>query len=157
DDFDKKYNEIYIRISALDGPKALQLADSLLTISKDREQRVKSHMLLAGIHHSLGNCVQEFEEALKAQKLARDASLIAWQARISGFLATSFRHVGLMYESQKHLGLAEKANEGQKDAPGYLLTKINIAHERALHAQEDERYEEALKPLAEARDILKSM
>ncbi len=157
DDFDRKYNEVYVQISALDGPEALHLADSLLTISKNDEQRIKSHMLLANVHHSLGNRGMEFREALKAQQLARDASQVEWQARISGFLATSFRHVGLMHESEKHLELAEIANEKQKDAPHYLLTKINIAHEKALHAQEEEAYEEALEPLLEARNMLMSM
>ncbi len=156
-DFDKRYTEISVRISALDGPNALLLADSLLSISANEEQHIKSHMLLANIHHSLGNRVLEFDEGLKAQKIANAASNTSWQARVSGFLATSFRHVGLMSESVKYLNLAEESNEKQKNAPNYLLTKINIAHERALHAMEDDAYERALTYLKGAKESIASI
>lgn len=150
-DFDKRYNEIYVRIAALDGPEALRQADSLLSISRNDEQLVKAHMLLGGIYHSLGNKSAEFDEALKAQKIANAASNPSWQASISGFLATSFRHVGLMHESKKNLILAEEANERQRTSPNYILTKINIEHEKALYAMDNNAYEEALTYLDVAK------
>src|SRR5690606_34059298 len=106
-DFDKRYTEISVRISALDGPNALLLADSLLSISTNEEQRTKSDILLDNIHHSSGHRVLESEAALNDQKIAHAASNASSQARVPGFLAKSFRHVGLISESVKYLNLAE--------------------------------------------------
>ncbi len=109
-------------------------------------------MLLASIYHSLGDRPSEFKEAIKAQQIAKASSNSSWQASVCGFLATSFRHVGLMNESRKNLSLAEEANERQHNSPNYTLTKINIEHEKVFHAIEENNYEKALAHLEKAKE-----
>lgn len=155
DDFHKRYEEVYMYTIATDINEARRIADSLVSVAADDEQKAKSLMLLANIQHSLGNLSESITTVLKIQRIANKSKRVDWQSRSSGFLASTFRSVGLFAESKRHLEQAEIANERQKNMPGYITTKVNILQEKVFHAMEDSLYDQALSYLREGDTYLK--
>lgn len=154
DDFERRYNEVYSARVAADVNDAYRIADSLLQVAKKDEQRIKALMLLANIKHSVGDIATALKHVVKAQAIAELDGFTEWEARTSGFLATTYRNVGLLSESKKYLDKAEKANERQRDAVGYKLTKVNILQEHAFHAVEINAHDQAISYLMEAQSYL---
>lgn len=154
DDFERRYNEVYSARIAADVKDAYRIADSLFQSAKNDEQRIKTLMLLANIKHSIGDISMALKHVVKAQAIAELDGFAEWEARTSGFLATTYRNVGLLSESKKYLDKAEKANERQKDAKGYKLTKVNILQEKAFHAVEMNAHDAAIAFLIEAQHYL---
>lgn len=143
-DFEEAYQFIYSDKIASDVVEAHRLADSLLFASKNDLQRIKSHVLLATIEHSTGEVVSALEHAFKALKIAELCGFVEWEARVNGFIATTFRQVGLFSESIKALNKCDRLNESTPKREGYLLVKINILQERALYAMEQKHYHQAV-------------
>lgn len=148
--FEERYEEVYYSIIASDVNEAIRIADSLISVSKNDLQKIKAMMLAANIHHSLGDISTALDHVLEAQNIANKGRYTEFQARTSGFLASTFRNVGLLEESKKHLMQANTANERQKDSPGYYLTKANISQENAFRAIHDSAFHKALDYLKEA-------
>ncbi|MBE8722083.1 helix-turn-helix domain-containing protein [Sphingobacterium pedocola] len=149
--FDQRYNEVYSDKISSNVIEAERIADSLYQHAKGDLQRIKALMLLANIKHSTGDIPPALLYAVRAHKIAELDGFLEWESRTAGFLATTYRNVGLYSESRKYLKRAERANEKQRQANGYVLTKINILQENAFHAMNDANYEAALKFLNEAK------
>lgn len=107
EDTSKKFDSIYFHVVAnLSGQnidRAFQVADSLYQTSDSKLHKVKSLMLLSSLYQDKG----ELEEALiwaeRAEKIASKEKIYDWQARISGFLSTSYRNIGLYERGKIHL------------------------------------------------------
>lgn len=149
--FDQRYNEVYSDKIASNVGEAYRIADSLYSAAQNDLQRIKALMLLANITHSTGDVAAALAFATRAQRIAETDGFLEWESRTAGFLATTFRNVGLYSESKKYLKKANVTNEKQRDARGYALTKVNILQERAFHELADSNYVEALKFLMEAK------
>jgi AraC-like DNA-binding protein len=87
---------------------------------------------------------------MKADTIASTAKNYTMYASTSGYLATAFRHLGLLPTSRYYLDRAEFANNHQDDRQAKTLTKINILHERAFHAVENEDFNKAKEYLLQA-------
>lgn len=157
DHFNRRYIEASVHLVATDIREALRVADSLSSTARTDEQRIKALMLTANIHYHMGNLPVALREAVKADKVANVTLNPAWQSVTSGFLATTFRHVGLLTSSKYYLQQADQANERQPQSDNYLLTKINIEHEKAFHAFEEEDYGRALVYIDGASDLIKEL
>ncbi|MGJ1267392.1 helix-turn-helix domain-containing protein [Sphingobacterium spiritivorum] len=155
--FDSVYNKVYGAMIASDVRKANFLADSLLSIAHKGEEQIKSLMLLANIKHSTGDFTAALVNAIRAQQIAKDFDYLEWTVRTSGFIATTFRNVGLVEEGRKHLAEAEKANKKLKGKEGYDLTSANIYQERAFYYLENKKYKEAIKELENGMQHLKQI
>ncbi|MGJ1434271.1 helix-turn-helix domain-containing protein [Sphingobacterium spiritivorum] len=155
--FDSVYNKVYGAMIASDVKRANVLADSLLSIANKGEEQIKSLMLVANIKHSTGDFTAALVNAIRAQKIAKDFDYLEWTVRTSGFIATTFRNVGLVEEGRKHLAEAEKANKRLKGKEGYDLTSANIYQERAFYYLENKKFKEAIKELETGMQHLKQI
>lgn len=155
-DFERRYNDVYSDIIASNVGEATRITDSLLAHAQNDEQRIKALMLLANIKHSVGDISVALRHVMKAQVIAELDGFVEWEARTSGFLATTFRNVGLLSESKKNLFKAEVANERQKGSPRYALTRINILQERAFHEMEAGKFPRAVAVLESAKEFIEA-
>lgn len=154
DDFERRYNEVYSAKIAVRVDEAFVIADSLLHAAKNDEQRIKSYMLLANIKHSVNEISTALSYVLKAQRIVELGGYVDWEPRTAGFLATTFRNVGLLSESKKYLEKADKANQKLKRNKGYAVTQIAILQEKAFHAMEVELYEVAISILESCKPLV---
>ncbi|MGE8291709.1 MAG: helix-turn-helix domain-containing protein [Sphingobacterium sp.] len=155
DEFDKRYIEVNVSLVATNVAEAERVADSLLSVASNDEQKIKSNMLLAKIYENKGDMSRSIKSAMKANSLAEMTLNHSWQAVTSGLLSTTFRRLGLMKMSERYLIQAEKANEKQIDKERQVLTKINIAHEWYFHAVAENDYHKAKKYVLQAATQIK--
>lgn len=154
DDFERRYNEVYSAKLAVSVEDAYRIADSLLQSAKNDEQRIKSYMLLANIKHSTGDISMAISHVLKAQRIAELGGYAEWEPRTAGFLATTFRNIGLLSESKKYLTKADLANQKLRNSKGYALTQVSILQEKAFHAVEVELYDVAISILESCKPVM---
>ncbi len=154
-EFDRRYVETNVSLVATNVVEAQRVADSLLAVASNDEQKIKSHMLLAKIYENKGDMSRSIKHAMKANSLAELTLNYSWQAVTSGLLSTTFRRLGLMKVSERYLLQAEKANEKQTDPQRQLLTRINIAHEWYFHAVAENDFHRAKKYVLQAASHIK--
>ncbi len=147
--FDSAYYHIASSLSAKDINQAIIEAESLLRASADSIQKVRSFMLLATLFERTGKHTEALNYAVQAEKLAEKINNKEWQIRISGFLSTTFRDLGLVAEGKKYITIAENANDG---ASRSSLINVFIHQEKAYYAIEEKNYHTAL---AETRKAIK--
>lgn len=153
--FEERYYQVYKDIAALDTKEAMRIADSLYTVADDNSRKMRALLLLAEISKSSGDISSSLYSILQAQEIANSNPEYAeWQTLTSGFLASTFREVGLTEQSKIYLQQAEVANEIKRDSPGYSRRKILMQQEKASHAAADSAYRLALDLLREGSAIL---
>lgn len=152
--FNKRYLDVVVSLVASDRKEARRIADSLAHVANTDEQKIKAYMLLAKLDENAGNMKGCIWYAMRADTIANATFNFSWQASTAGFLATSFRQLGLLKVSERYLSKAEIANENQLDAHMKMLTKINILHERAFHCFELDHYTDAKKYLNSAASLI---
>lgn len=103
----KKFDSIYFNtavvVSGSDVNRALQIADSLYSHSATDIHKVKSLMLSSTLFSQKGEIHKSMQYALLANNLAEKRKMADWQARISGFLSTQFRNIGLHSKGREYL------------------------------------------------------
>lgn len=154
DDFNRRYLDVVVSLVASDSKEARRVADSLAKVANTDEQKIKAFMLLAKLDENKGDMKGCIVNAMRADTISNATLNFSWQASTSGFLATSFRQLGLLKVSERYLSKAEIANENQVDVHMKTLTKINILHERAFHCFEQHRYSDAKKYLKSAAELI---
>lgn len=152
--FNDRYVEVSVSLVATDIQEALRVSDSLLRVAKTDDERAKAYMLSANIHQNLGKKAIAIQRAIYADEIVKAALNPAWQAVTAGFLATSFRQVGLLNAAGRYTDQAERANNMIPKHPMYTLTKINILHERALQAIALDDYEIAEREILKAGKLV---
>lgn len=153
-DFNQRYEEVSVSLAATNIKQAQLVADSLSRVAANDEQRIKAYMLSANLYLATGDIGDAIKGAMQANQIAVTALNTYWQAMTSGFLATAFRSIGLMQASERYLASSDKANEKNPEGPMYVLTKINLLHERAFHKFEINDYTAAETILQEARQLI---
>lgn len=148
--FNKRYLDVIVTLVASDIKEAHRVADSLAQVANTDEQKIKAYMLSAKLDENAGNMKGCILNAMRADTISNATLNFSWQATTSGFLATSFRQLGLLKVSERYLSKAEIANENQLDPQQKMLTKINILHERAFHSFEQKDFTDAKKHLKDA-------
>ncbi len=141
--FQRRYLEVSVSLLASDLESAHRVADSLVLAASTDEQKVRANMLMAKIYENKGDIRKCLLMVMKADTIAMVAKNYSLMASTSGYLATSFRRLGLLKTSRFYLDRADKANDQQPDKNKKLLTGINILHERAFHSVEDEDFVKA--------------
>lgn len=109
--FDSVYYETATRIAVMDVEKALQISDSLFLSASNQVNKVKALMLKSTLYSQKGHMEMAIAIATKAEKIANDHNIYEWQARISGFLSTQFRSVGLYKIGEEYLDKGIIASE----------------------------------------------
>lgn len=147
--FNKIFYEAATTLSATDMNRALFVADSLFEKSETNLQKIKSLMLLATLKERKGDISNALISAMKAEKIATLDKNENWQIRISGFLSTTFRKVGLNEEGIKYLEIAEEANTKIKSP----TIESFLNQERAYYFIDAEKYKQAIEQLQVANDL----
>lgn len=145
--FDSTYYYIATTLSAKNMDEAIISARSLLNTAEDSVQRVRGLMLLATLNERTGRHADALKFAIEGEKLAEKIGDKQWQIRISGFLSTTFRELGLMTEGKKYIAIAEKHNN---DPGGSPLFEIFIHQEKAYYEIESRNYHSALAEVNKA-------
>ncbi len=148
--FDSIYYHIATTLSAQHIDEAISSARSLLSNSEDSLQKVRSLMLLATLHERTGRYTDALKFALDGEKLAEKINNKDWQIRISGFLSTTFRDLGLIAEGKKYIDVAESAVKNTDSPPRF---RIFIHQEKAYYAIEEKDYPKALAETFSAMEL----
>lgn len=149
--FDSAFNYIASTLASQDIHEAISQSDHLLASSADSFQKMKSLMLKATLNMRIGEHPLAIQYAFRAEKIAEKIKNDEWQIRISGFLSTSFRELGLLTEGEKYLAKAEKANTGAQRSP---LVQMFIHQEKAFYQIYAQNYTGALNEIRQAITIL---
>lgn len=143
-------------ISDIGSISLLSAADSLIGTAKTDDEKLKAYMFSANIHQSLGNRAFAINNAIYADEIANATLNPSWQAITALFLATSFRHLGLLDASKRYLERAFRANEISHEHTSYTLTKVKILHESSFQAIAKNEYKEAFSDLINVKSLINS-
>ncbi len=149
--FDSVYYHVATTLAATHIDQAIRQADSLLLQSADSLQKLRSLMLLATLKKRTGQSADALALAMQGEALAGKTGNDEWRLRISGFLSTTFRELGLKTEGKKYIAIAETLSKTKLDAP---LMKLFIHQEKAYYDINDLRYKEALQEIIAAINLL---
>lgn len=149
--FDSIYYNTATTLAATNIHQAIRQADSLLQQSADSLQKLRSLMLLATLKKRTGLSAEALAFAMQGEMLAGKTGNDEWRLRISGFLSTTFRELGLITEGKKYIAIAEALSKTKLDAP---LMRLFIHQEKAYYAISDQRYREALQEIKTAIELL---
>lgn len=109
--FDSIYFHVVTNVVGQDMDRAFRIADSLYQTSDSKLHKIKSLMLLSSFHQNKGELEEALIYAERAEKIASKEKIYDWQARISGFLSTSYRNMGLYKRGKRHLDKGLKIGE----------------------------------------------
>lgn len=153
DEFDNIYYDIIINVATHDVEKAMELTDSLIDNSTDQVKILRSLLLKSTLYQRKGNPGYSVVYTENAYAIAKDIKDYAWQARILGSLATTYRIVGLYDEGKEYLEQGKKASKNIKDEKQRMLFTALAMQEDAYYKIVEEKYDEAYS-LAEEADNL---
>lgn len=152
-----KFDSVYYYIATAQSAKNIQLAlnqaDSLLQVSVDSLQKIRSRMLLATLKKRTGNFGEALNLAMAAEKLAGKIKNDEWRIRIAGFLSTTFRELGLLVEGKKYINIAESVNKANGNAP---LMQLFIHQEKAYYYLAEHAYRPALTEMLQGLAVLQA-
>lgn len=149
DSFDSTYVYVATELSFNHIDKAIASADSLYNIAKTEEQKIKSVMLLATLKDKTGDIESAISDALLAEQLSLKSKNKEWQIRIFGFLATTFRKIGVNEKAKEYIIKAEKLNNKLH----LLLFEMYINQEKAFYALNQKEYSDVLMLVDKAETI----
>lgn len=155
--FDSVFYYTYMNIAAENPDRALKVADSLYGKSTNTIQKIRSLMLISDMYFRKSNRDSTVYYALEADKIASDAGILMWRARIYGVLSTQYRKNGLLKQGYKFL---EKALEfGEKISQIEVSKQIQgqIYQEKGFYAQEENDFELAIRYFKTSDTILQSL
>lgn len=138
--FDSIFVEIATKTMVENSEIALKRSDSLLKLPLNTEQRIKALMLSAEINNNLGEVKQSVYFAIAAQKLAIQSKNLDWEIRIGGFLATSYRSVGLNKMAEVQIQNVDRLI-GNSSKP---LMKLFVLQEQSFLGLANKEYQKTL-------------
>ncbi len=144
--FDSAYYYIATTLAATNINEAVVKAEALLEVPGDSLQKIRSQMLLATLYERTGKHTEALSLAIKAEKLAEKINNRDWQVRISGFLSTTFRDLGLIAEGKKYIAIAEEINAGNSTPTITLF----IHQEKTYYEMETGDFVKALAEIKQA-------
>lgn len=154
DDFERKCLETHAETSM---PKAFKVADSLYKASDTPEKKAKSLMLLSMLHQQIGNTRKVFSYGEKAKSYISLTKDYQWNFRITGYLASEYRIVGLYNEAEEYVAEAQEILEKIDNPKDAMQGKILISQEIAYHEIHKKRYQKAIGQIKVSIDYLQKL
>lgn len=156
-DFDSIFFDTAVRLSTTDILKAGKIADSLYLNSTSDLQRIKSLMLSANLLEKQNKRKGAIAYVLRADSLASAIKNYEWEARISGFLSTQYRIIGLIDQGKRYLkkGLeASKKIRPQSTANQY---RGLVYQEMAHYAMDEKDHNQAARLLKKVNPLFSDL
>ena len=141
------YNTI---VNSEDSDKALFVADSLYSNSTGKTNKIRSLMLSASIYNKKGVSSNALSYAVKAYLIAEKSSNYEWIAKISGFLSTQYRTLGLKEAGLSYLKKGKEAALRMDNKNNANLFLAVAYQEEAYYLIDEKKYVEVAKSLEEA-------
>lgn len=145
--FNAIYTKTYLETAQKDFEKALEIADSLYSISETPYFKTKSLMLSASLYQQSGDLKKAIEFALQSEKIIIETNDYVWISRVYGFLATEYRLSGLFNQSKKYAELAFENAEKIADQGMSNSTRGMLLQEMAFREIEEKNYSESIRYL----------
>lgn len=155
--FEQIYFETAVNVAGRDSKRALVIADSLFNKGVSPLQKVKALMLTATILQQNGEINEAIINAIEADKIATKNNLVDWQARISGFLSTRYRDLGLYKQGEVYLAKGREFSEKMPEAATKRIYLGMVSQEAAYYELEYENFEKALKNINEASNYFEDI
>lgn len=143
--FDHICIKTHVETSMQSMPKAFKVADSLYKSSKTPLNKAKSLLLTASLYQQIGDNRKTLSYAEKAKSFIVKADEHNWNFRITGFLATQYRLMGLYDKSEQYVIQAEEISKKIKNEKNATQAKILINQEIAYHEIYKGRYQKAIE------------
>lgn len=144
EEYQKIYTKTYLDISQKDFQKSIRIADSLYKASETPHYKAKSLMLSASLFQQSGDIKKAVDYAIEADTVILGTDDYVWKAKISGFLATQYRNLGLYDKSKKYIDESLKAVNKIEDIRLVNQTMGFIMQEKAYYEIEMTNYQKAL-------------
>lgn len=145
------YNKTYTETSEVDMKKALQVADSLYTISETPILKIRSLMLTAALYQHSGDLKNAIEFALKAEKIISKTDNNIGKVRVYGFLATQYRILGLYDDSKMYYQMAYEISEKIEDQKFANEMKGLLMQEMAYYEEHKKNYNQSISYINKAQ------
>lgn len=155
--FDSIFYDTAVRVAAIDIAKASKIADSLYKTSTTELNKLKSLMLSADLLEKQSKREESIAYVLKADSIASTIENYEWQARISGFLSTQYRIIGLIDQGRRYLDKGLEASEKIKPQSVSNQYTGMIYQEMAHYAIYEENYTKAVAQLKKATPFFNNM
>ncbi len=150
EDFNRAFLQIYMHTASEDIDKALAAADSLYQQAGTDVHRIRSLMLISDMYHRMANRDSSIHYAVRAERIAEQASDYAWQARICGVLSTQHRETGLFGAGRKYVEKGLKVIEKVKNPETVNQFKGQCFQELGFYDLEEREYREAITNFGKA-------
>jgi tetratricopeptide (TPR) repeat protein len=138
------YNRVYVEISQKDFNRALEIADSLYSVSETDLFKAKSLMLSASLYEQAGDLKKAIDYAKRADKALEKSNEYVWKTRVLGFLASQHRSLSLYNESEKYVNRAIETAKKIDDPKRADVTLGLLEQEKAMGKSESGDYREAI-------------
>jgi len=148
--YNQMYTKTYLDISQKDFSRALKIADSLYSISETPRLKAKSLMLSASLLQQSGEIKNAVNYALRAEDILANSDDNVWKAKISGFLATQYRHLKLFDQSKKYIDITTETIGKMDDKKLINQTMGFLMQEKAYYEIEYKNYNRSIKHINDA-------
>jgi len=157
EEFDSIYFHIATNLAGNNIDRAFQVSDSLYRTSVSDLHKVKSLMLLSSLHQQKGESEQAIIQADRAEQIASKTKLYDWQARISGFLSTQYRNIGLLEKGKTYLDKGLKASK-QVTNENYKNLYLGMVYQEITYYNiEDQDPDKAIESVRLADEYFQKM
>lgn len=136
--FDSIFYNVAVKITDTD--RALAIADSLYQNTPDKTNQIRALMLSADIYNKKGKSSKAISYATKANNLAEEINSYIWIARISGFISTQYRVLGVRNEGLSYLKKARKVSLKIDNENEVNLFQAIAFQEEAYYLTDDKKY-----------------
>ncbi|ROI06890.1 AraC family transcriptional regulator [Chryseobacterium sp. G0240] len=143
--FDKICIKTIVETSAQSMPKAFKIADSLYNSSDTPLGKAKSLLLIASLHRQVGNFKKSLLYAEKAKYNIEQTDNADWNLRITGYLATQYRIVGLYDKAAEYVDQADVLSKKITVQSNLFQAEALLNQERAYHEIYKKRYQKAIR------------
>lgn len=145
--YNEVYNKTYLETSQKDMKKALEVSDSLFTVSETPLLQVKSLMLSATLYQQSGEVQKSVDYALRSAGLVDKTDNLLWKAKVFGFLASQYRILKLFDYSKLYLDKAFSISEQIVNPEAANNIKGLMKQEKAYYDLERKEYRNAIKEI----------
>jgi len=145
--FDSIFYQVAVNISSANPVKAIHLADSLSLYSANKQQKIKSLMLIADILAKQEKRGEAIIKALEVLEIAKDAKEYVLLARNYGFLATQYRMIGFLDKGKSFLNEGIKVSSLFSDKKQVVSYIAMCNQELAEFALEEKDYKKTIEYL----------